>query len=98
MSGLTAPSWPLPRLENDAIVLVLSNAPDEYVVVYEPGVFAVAQDGPELPLANAGKMPAATQVSTTCEYQGSKPDAPPHELFTMSGARSGSGLFPSRSV
>ena len=42
-------------------------------------------------------MPALTQASTICEYQGSKPQ-PPHELFTTSGARSGRGLFPARSV
>src|SRR4051812_21681104 len=42
-------------------------------------------------------MPAATHASTVSEYQVSPPP-PPHELFTMLGARSGRGLLPLRSV
>src|SRR5262245_55079587 len=42
-------------------------------------------------------MPAATQASTIDWYHGSPPP-PPHELLTMSGARSGRGSWPLRSV
>ena len=55
------------------------------------------QPGPLLPLENAGKMPAARQAATTSWYHGSK-TVEPQELFTTSGARSGRGLAPVRSV
>ena len=58
----------------------------------------MAQPGPELPLENTGKIPAATQLWTVAWYHGSEVAPPPQELFTMCGRRSGSGLLPSRSV
>src|SRR3954471_697723 len=43
-------------------------------------------------------MPAATHASTISWYQGLKTASPPQELLTMSGARSGRGFWPFRSV
>ena len=62
-----------------------------------PGEPAVPQAGPLLPFENAGKMPAATQAWTSGWKNGS-PEPPPQELLTMSGRRSGRGLFPAESV
>src|SRR4051812_29500059 len=49
------------------------------------------------PLENDAKMPAATHAVTMSLYQGSC-TVPPQELFTTSGARSGRGFAPFRSV
>src|SRR2546421_6671810 len=97
MFGLMSAFMPAPRLENGAMTLSASKAPELYAALYPPGVPVVPHDGPALPLEKAGKMPAATQESTIWLYHGSR--APePQELFTTSGARSGRGLRPDRSV
>src|ERR687893_2795137 len=98
MLGLIAPFTPeLPRLEKFAMALLMSYAPTAYASGLSPGELAVSQPGPELPLAKAGKIPAATHARMVSWYQVS-PRPPPHELLTMSGCRSGRGLAPLRSV
>src|SRR4051812_27990877 len=98
MFGLVEPSTPdLPRLENEAIASLTSYAPTAYASGLSPGDWAVSQFGPVLPLANAGKMPAASQARTVSRYHVS-PCPPPHEELTTSACRSGLGLLPARSV
>lgn len=65
--------------------------------MYAPGEPAVSQEGPALPLENAGKMPASRQPWTMAWYQVSRESAP-QELLITSGARSGRGFSPSASV
>ncbi len=48
-------------------------------------------------MEKTGKMPAASHA-LTMSWKNERPPAPPHELLTTFGLRSGRGLFPSRSV
>src|SRR5690554_5520009 len=77
---------------------LMSNVPAAYASGMLPGLPAVPQAGPSLPLENCGKMPAATQASTVGRNHGSAVADPPQELFTTCGRRSGSGFAPVRSV
>jgi hypothetical protein len=58
---------------------------------------AEPQLDPALPLAKAGKMPAATQDFTASRNSGS-PTGPPQELLTTWARSSGLGFCPDRSV
>ena len=51
-----------------------------------PGEPTVPGPGPSLPLAKAGKMPAATQALTSSQYSVLFVAGEPHELLTTSGA------------
>src|SRR4029079_8093452 len=86
-----------PRDEKPAIAPFWANAPAAYVSGRSPGEPAVAHAGPSFPLETAAKIPAATHAWTSGWKNGS-PEPPPQELFTMSGRRSGRGLFPLESV
>src|SRR5262245_8914767 len=106
MSGLTRVPWNVagPRLLKLARVLALVGAPtvkDSSYWAGGPSIRVVEHDGPELPAATTGTMPAARTACTVANrtdcVQPSSEIEQYQELLTATGAFDGSGFCPFRS-